>query len=317
MSKQRSMVERMYPNMATKERRPETNQKNVVTTGRPVRSGEYDPARMYPSMAAKKIQEIGERNAPGDSILAHISPEEARLLKRRGGSGAIDPKTGLPHFAQVRDDDDDDDGPEDDGRDLGMGGTGSQADADQEAANARETMGTGDPGSEDPGSMKARHEAENLRDTKRATEDGSAEQETVNANEYMERERKSWSPGWGAGLKTLLTTGSIPGAIATGIATGKTKVNKEWGSADPMSPSRKQLGDAENKGNDDSPMEAQFRKTANPSAPATPPPSEQAAADDFDSFTQGARKKKGLQSTIVSGSQGGSGIAVNKKLLGT
>lgn len=63
-------------------------------------------------------------------------------------------------------------------------------------------------------------------------------------------------------------------------------------------------------------MEAQFRKTATPSAPATPPPSEQAAADDFDSFTQGARKKKGLQSTIVSGGAGGSGIAMNKTLLG-
>ena len=34
----------------------------------------------------------------GDSILAHITPKEASLLKRRGGSGTINPVTGLPEF---------------------------------------------------------------------------------------------------------------------------------------------------------------------------------------------------------------------------
>jgi len=34
----------------------------------------------------------------GDSMLAHITPEEASLLKRRGGSGTINPVTGLPEF---------------------------------------------------------------------------------------------------------------------------------------------------------------------------------------------------------------------------
>jgi len=34
----------------------------------------------------------------GDSILAHITPQEASLLKRRGGSGTINPVTGLPEF---------------------------------------------------------------------------------------------------------------------------------------------------------------------------------------------------------------------------
>lgn len=33
-----------------------------------------------------------------DSILAHISPKEAALLKRHGGSGAANPNTGLPEF---------------------------------------------------------------------------------------------------------------------------------------------------------------------------------------------------------------------------
>lgn len=34
----------------------------------------------------------------GDTILAHINPEEARMLKRMGGSGTINPQTGLPEF---------------------------------------------------------------------------------------------------------------------------------------------------------------------------------------------------------------------------
>jgi hypothetical protein len=33
-----------------------------------------------------------------DTILAHITPKEAALLKRRGGSGTTNPDTGLPEF---------------------------------------------------------------------------------------------------------------------------------------------------------------------------------------------------------------------------
>ncbi len=34
----------------------------------------------------------------GDTVLAHITPREAALLKKRGGSGTKNPKTGLPEF---------------------------------------------------------------------------------------------------------------------------------------------------------------------------------------------------------------------------
>lgn len=44
---------------------------------------------------AAKLQQYG-RN--GDTMLAHITPEEASLLKRLGGSGTINPKTGLPEY---------------------------------------------------------------------------------------------------------------------------------------------------------------------------------------------------------------------------
>tara|TARA_A100001515_G_scaffold63203_1_gene50005 strand:- start:14642 stop:16603 length:1962 start_codon:yes stop_codon:yes gene_type:complete len=44
---------------------------------------------------AKYMASLG-RN--GDTILAHINPQEARLLKAFGGSGTINPQTGLPEF---------------------------------------------------------------------------------------------------------------------------------------------------------------------------------------------------------------------------
>jgi hypothetical protein len=47
------------------------------------------------AQAAQKIQSQG-RNS--DTILAHISPHEALFLKRLGGSGTINPQTGLMEF---------------------------------------------------------------------------------------------------------------------------------------------------------------------------------------------------------------------------
>jgi hypothetical protein len=44
---------------------------------------------------AEQLAGLGRR---GDSILAHINPQEARMLRKVGGSGTINPKTGLPEF---------------------------------------------------------------------------------------------------------------------------------------------------------------------------------------------------------------------------
>jgi hypothetical protein len=38
----------------------------------------------------------------GDTMLAHISPEEAALLKARGGAGTINPATGLPQYFSLK-----------------------------------------------------------------------------------------------------------------------------------------------------------------------------------------------------------------------
>jgi hypothetical protein len=43
----------------------------------------------------KRVEDLGRR---GDTILAHINPAEAELLRRSGGSGTINPRTGLPEF---------------------------------------------------------------------------------------------------------------------------------------------------------------------------------------------------------------------------
>jgi hypothetical protein len=41
---------------------------------------------------------IRSKGRKGDAILAHISPKEAALLKRKGGAGTTNPETGLPEF---------------------------------------------------------------------------------------------------------------------------------------------------------------------------------------------------------------------------
>ena len=41
---------------------------------------------------------LREQGRHGDTILAHISPEEAKMLEEMGGSGSINPETGLPEY---------------------------------------------------------------------------------------------------------------------------------------------------------------------------------------------------------------------------
>ena len=41
---------------------------------------------------------LARQGRNGDTMLAHVTPEEMRLLKSRGGSGTINPITGLPEF---------------------------------------------------------------------------------------------------------------------------------------------------------------------------------------------------------------------------
>lgn len=43
-------------------------------------------------------QAMSQMGRNGDTMLAHITPQEANMLKRMGGSGTINPYTGLPEF---------------------------------------------------------------------------------------------------------------------------------------------------------------------------------------------------------------------------
>lgn len=50
------------------------------------------------SAKASLADELQKYGRYGDTMLAHISPEEAQLLKDNGGSGGTNPHTGLPEF---------------------------------------------------------------------------------------------------------------------------------------------------------------------------------------------------------------------------
>ena len=52
------------------------------------------------AMTREEMQRLASYGRNGDTMLAHINPQEAALLKSRGGVGTINPKTGLREFWQ-------------------------------------------------------------------------------------------------------------------------------------------------------------------------------------------------------------------------
>jgi hypothetical protein len=56
------------------------------------------PMPMAQGGLADMAQYLASKGRNGDTMLAHITPEEASALKRMGGSGTINPDTGLPEF---------------------------------------------------------------------------------------------------------------------------------------------------------------------------------------------------------------------------
>jgi hypothetical protein len=62
-----------------------------------------DVGRGLGSIAMKGYaQEMAQKGRFGDTMLAHISPEEAQMLQAAGGAGTINPQTGLPEFFSWR-----------------------------------------------------------------------------------------------------------------------------------------------------------------------------------------------------------------------
>lgn len=65
------------------------------------RDGSSAKARMARG-GLTNVRSLASQGRLGDTMLAHISPEEAAMLKARGGAGTINPQTGLPQFFSLK-----------------------------------------------------------------------------------------------------------------------------------------------------------------------------------------------------------------------
>ena len=73
-----------------------------------IQRAESRPAPMEEEMPAfakggivslqKQAERVRKAGRDGDTVLAHITPQEAQALKAMGGAGTINPQTGLPEF---------------------------------------------------------------------------------------------------------------------------------------------------------------------------------------------------------------------------
>jgi hypothetical protein len=54
--------------------------------------------KKMPSLFNNQYNNLASKGRYGDTMLAHINPQEAALLKSMGGAGTINPQTGLPEF---------------------------------------------------------------------------------------------------------------------------------------------------------------------------------------------------------------------------
>jgi hypothetical protein len=74
----------------------------IVVYGYQARAATPEPVPFAKGGLAQAAEALRQQGRGGDTILAHINPEEARLLKRMGGSGTINPNTGLPEFLKFK-----------------------------------------------------------------------------------------------------------------------------------------------------------------------------------------------------------------------
>ena len=74
----------------------------MVVYGYQSRDMNPEPVPFAKGGLAQAAEALRQQGRGGDTILAHINPEEARLLKRMGGSGTINPNTGLPEFLKFK-----------------------------------------------------------------------------------------------------------------------------------------------------------------------------------------------------------------------
>lgn len=101
----------------------------------------FDPAMLGAETTKKTPSRVDDALASkgrgNDSLIAHLSPREAAILKALGGSGKINPETGLLEFDDTDDGGDSGSG---NGADAGSAGTGGRGDSDSEG-NSGSTAG--------------------------------------------------------------------------------------------------------------------------------------------------------------------------------
>ena len=61
--------------------------------------GMQERAKQQQGFAKGGLASMGRH---GDTMLAHINPREAAMLKRMGGSGTINPRTGYPEYFSLK-----------------------------------------------------------------------------------------------------------------------------------------------------------------------------------------------------------------------
>ena len=60
------------------------------------------PVQLARGGLAHAAEQLRRQGRNGDTMLAHINPREAEMLRRAGGSGTINPATGLPEFFSLK-----------------------------------------------------------------------------------------------------------------------------------------------------------------------------------------------------------------------
>ena len=59
-------------------------------------------SQMFARGGLAGMRTLARRGRVGDTMMAHISPEEAAMLKARGGAGTINPQTGYPQYFSLK-----------------------------------------------------------------------------------------------------------------------------------------------------------------------------------------------------------------------
>ena len=67
-----------------------------------LREGAGQAPQMFARGGLAGMRTLARQGRMGDTMMAHISPEEAAMLKARGGAGTINPNTGYPQYFSLK-----------------------------------------------------------------------------------------------------------------------------------------------------------------------------------------------------------------------